>query len=813
MPPFLFHLLAPGEKIPYGANQFTLGYEGLSWGWAFFIFVGLVAIVAWSYRRFAKELGFFTRLGLIILRSILLGILLLLLVRPVLLATIEESSRRPLIVLLDTTQSMGLTDHRATPEDLARAAIAMGQADPAGGLKQSVSAADADKIKGLSRRELLEGLAANAKLNLWPRLSAHADLNFYGFGRKLSALGELKPPGEGKLTPDESSAFFHALRYDENLTAIGDGLRDLLDTERGEPISGILLITDGANNSGSSPIEAAATAKEDGVPLFIYGIGVTSPQDIMVAGIDAPTVGNVKEKLNVTIHVKAQRMSGRQATIQLKANGKVVDEQPLTFRADGEQEVNMGYIPDVVGVANLEAFVPPLPEEAVKNNNYASTQVRIEDNKIKVLIVEEEPSWDFQYLLLTLQRDRRIQLKAVLIKGDPDLATQPDSPFLPKIPDDKQVLDTNDLIIIGDVDPADLGEAHIKLLNDWVSNLGGGLIFLAGPKFDPNAYKPTALDPMLPVETKPGVSTPYDSPVQLKLTSDGASSPMLQVSTDPTKNAQIWTEFPGVHWTGWVGKARPAAQVLLTDPTAARATEGAPMPVVAQQSYGKGQTLYIGLRETYRWRSHEGEKFYVQIWDQIIQELTAGHRAASALVQLKTNRPTYLTGDKVKISGRIFQSGFVPVTDAEIPGILTFTPAAKAGQPGGAPQTREIRLQQVADHAGDYQAETVVPSAGEYSYSTTRDPAISVKFLVSEPRVEMADIAMNEKLLRAMAAASGGSFIREEDLHGLPELITSKSTEAVTFKKIPLSFAPILLILMILAACGEWLWRRKLELK
>jgi len=74
---------------------------------------------------------------LIILRSILLGLLLLLLVRPVLLITLEETIRRPLLVLLDTTQSMGLADRRSNPDDLARAAIATGLIDPAGGLKQA----------------------------------------------------------------------------------------------------------------------------------------------------------------------------------------------------------------------------------------------------------------------------------------------------------------------------------------------------------------------------------------------------------------------------------------------------------------------------------------------------------------------------------------------------------------------------------------------------------------------------------------------------------------------------------------------------
>ena len=808
---FLLYFLAPGEKIPRGATQFSLSYEGLSWGWAFFVFVALVVVTAWSYRRFAPSVPRLPRIGLIILRSLLLALLLILLVKPILLITLEDTIRRPLLVLLDTTQSMGLQDKRTTPEDLARAAIAKGLVDPAGGLKQTSSDAS---INGISRADLLEALAGNTKINLWPRLQAHANLTFYGFGQKLASLGALAGPDGSDLTSDESAVFFHNLKHDDHLTAIGDGLRALLDEQRGQPMAGILLITDGANNTGTSPLEAAAIAKQDGVPLFIYGIGVTTPQDVMVAELEAPQVSNVKEKLNVTVRIRAQSMMGKKATVQLKADNKVVDEQPIEFRADGDQEITLSYTPADTGVVALEATVPPLPEEAVKDNNSAKTSVHIVDDKLKVLLIESEPDWDFQYLIAMMQRDRRIKLKAVLLKGDPGLSAEPDSPFLDRIPDDKETLYANDLIIIGDVDPTDIGDTKMKLISEWVDKLGGGLLFHAGPKFDPVGYRDTPLEPLLPVGITTKNAERYDGAVPLKLTPAGETSPILALSQDPTENLAIWSKFGGVHWTAWVDKAQPGAQVLLVDPTAARANQAGPMPVIAMESYGRGQTMFIGTQETYRWRARKGEKYYTQIWSQIIQALTSQHTlGATALTQLKTDRPNYLTGNKVKISGRIFQQGFTPFTDAEVPGTLTFTPEAKPGQAAPAAQTKEVRLEAVADQPGEFRAEPVVQAAGSYSYTTVRDPSVVVKFTVADPKVEMADIAMNDKLLRAMASASGGSFVREEDLNGLPELIKSKSANSVEFKKIPLAFAPLVLALMILCGCAEWLWRRKLELK
>ena len=323
----------------------------------------------------------------------------------------------------------------------------------------------------------------------------------------------------------------------------------------------------------------------------------------------------------------------------------------------------------------------------------------------------------------------------------------------------------------------------MKILNDWVSDLGGGILFQAGPQFDPNAYHGTPLEPMLPVEIQTKTAERYDQPVKLSLTPAGENS-VLTISSDPQKNLALWGEFPGVHWTAWVGKARPAAKVLLTDPTQSRGNQDGPMPVIAEQNYGRGQCIYVGFRETYRWRSHQGESYYTQIWGQMIQALTAAHTiGGSALTQLQTDRPSYFTGDKIRISGRIFQSGMVPLTDAEVPGILVFTPQAVPGQPTPASRTKELRLESLAGQPGEYRAEMTSSDAGSYAYSVARDPKVVLKWQVDQPHVELSDIAMNEKLLRAMAAAAGGHFMREEDLNGLPDMMASKSAGTVTLRK------------------------------
>lgn len=788
-----------------GSVEAAIGYEGLSWGWAFFLLLVLGALIWWGYRWGGGTLSPRQRGLLTGLRILATGLFLFLLVQPILLLTTNEPVRERLLVLLDTSQSMEIKDQRVTNEDLNRAALAAGLIAPTAAITGNPPG-NIGAWKDATRASLLKALAGNEKLALWPRLQEKADLEFYRFGREAKRLG----------TPeDNQEAVFGGLKYDGDATAIGDSLRQVLDEVRGQPVAGILIITDGANNAGTPPAEIAAMAKMDGLPLFLYGTGIVGPKDIVVKEIVGPRGAFVKERAEFAVKVRAPGFTGRTAKIQLKVNGQPVDEQEVTLSGDGDTEYRLGYEPQEKAEVNVEASITPVEGESSADNNIASTKVRVLDNQVKVLYVEQEPRWDFRYLLSTLQRDRRLAVKSVLFDGGADLAEEKDSPFLKEFPRDRAELVGNEILVLGDVDPDVLGEENMKLIAEWVGDLGGGLIFLAGPKNNPFRYAGTPLEALLPVNLDPKLTEEQmrergREPIPLKLTAMGEYSPLLRLADDNLENRQIWNSFPGVRWTARVAGARPSAQVFLVDTNPDHATDGEPMPVIAQQTYGQGAVMYFGFDETYRWRARLGEKFYSRIWNQIIQNFSLDRQlGASARTQLKTDRPEYMTGDKVVISGKLFAQSFAPLKEATVPGTLVFT----ASEGGAKEETSDVRLLEVPDQPGSYQLDFVTTKAGEYRFSTLIDPRAIVKFTVSPPRLEQAETAMDASLLQSLAEASGGKFLREENLNDLPALISSRSATVPTFKKHELFYSPWWMVVLVVLACTEWLLRRLWQLK
>ena len=442
-------------------------------------------------------------------------------------------------------------------------------------------------------------------------------------------------------------------------------------------------MTDGANNSGAQPREVAWLFRQEGIPVYAYGLGITSPRDIIVANLFAPDVAFIKDEVPVTVRVRSQGMKGETARLKLLNDGQLVAERDLVFGPDGEQTVTLSFTPLALGEFELTAAIDARPDEAVQDNNSCAQRVKVIDTRIKVLMVEQSPRWEFRYLQAMLLRDRRVDLKCLLLEGDPAIARGTNSPYLDQFPPRRDELFKYDLVILGDVDPRRLTVQNLENLNELVSRFGGALLVVAGKKAMPAAYRRTALERLLPVELETALVEPAgdalsDKPIRLELTANGRASLMLRLSDREEESAALWKDLPPVYWVARVARPKPAAEVLLVDPEPARETRFGKMPVVALQHYGLGQVLYVGTDNTWRWRRNVGEVYYTTIWGQILQRLTIQRlMGGSKRTQLTTDRQNYMTGERVSIYARLYTPTYEPVQEASVKGV--YGPRAGAG--------------------------------------------------------------------------------------------------------------------------------------
>jgi hypothetical protein len=794
IPNWLLRVLG-AEPSPGGEVWF--GFEGMDPGWALLLAGMAALLIGRVYLKGPGQIDTARRVFLASLRFVAAALLLFVLMQPVIRVTEESTARGSLLVLQDTSASMDIRDTRQNDADIERVAVAYG----------SQSAAEANPEP--SRRELVEAVAGNPDLDLFGRLSEKVDVLVASFGRNAGDPKAIAAEG-ASISSDAAKAFFKALPASAPATAVSDSLKNVFEATAGRPLTGVLLITDGVNNAGAPLPTAVEVARSRGLPLYVYATGVEAQRDLSVLSFSGPAMAFALEDAVLNVRLRTSGLTGEQAEVRLMKADETIDTQEVRIETDGEIELSFNYAAPEAGEFELKVEVDPLRGEATEENNAANMQLRVLDRRVKVLLIEQEPRWDFRYLLDTLKRDRRVEVNAVMLDGDSTLGRDPESRFLEALPSPKELLDYV-IVVIGDVDPSRLSPTHMRALDALARETGGGLVFHAGPKFNPNSYQGTALADLLPVNFPRTAESParYEEPVSLLLTPEGRRSPLLRLDPNSTVSETLWRGFPGVRWTARTGPAKPSAEVLLVDPSDSKKTAGKAQPVLARMSVGRGQVFYFGFDETWRWRSRVGERDYLKVWGQVFLKLGVERlTAASDLVQLNTVRSSYGLGETVLVSGRIFNEDFEALEAPEVPGVLTIQPADAEADV----ITQSVTLTSRPGRPGDYELDVLAATPGRYSVSTDLDGEAEVVFEVSASNLEMRDPSLNLSGLRQLVA-EGGELFREETLDQLPDRVGESLPSIREVRKYEPAFHPLVYFLLLLLATLEWMSRRIWKLK
>jgi len=806
-----------GETVEVGSEvvDSQLGFHGgMEWGWIALLVVAFAMIIWVSYRWLPAELSSGRKTMLVFLRVAFLVLLIGVLLRPVLTLSLERKIRQTLLVLIDSSRSMAIADPRVMDEDIKRAAIAKGHLDARKGLEQELEEGRAEEFKVLARTNVLQSVLSDETLNLLPELSEKFDLVTFTFGLsgQVRELQRARRAQENDPNAPEAKLTLKDFPWIDDLgavhsaTAMGDSLRETLNRKRGQSLAGIWVISDGAHNTGVQPRTVGSELSNAGVPLYFYGVGITSPRDIIITEMDAPPAAFLEDELLVRVRVRSQGLAGENGQLILTLNGETVAEETVAFGPDGEQQIPLRFKTNVAGDFELKASMAARDDETDPNNNEAARRLRVVDEKIKVLFVEQSPRWDFRYLHAVLTRDRRVEAKTLLLEGDPALAREENTPYLESFPENKKDLFEYDVVVLGDVDPKRLTVTQMENLNEFVSRFGGAFVMIAGRKFSPHAYMDTPVADMLPVEFEKGTDgsggeSIADKPIRVQLTALGKVDPMLNLVGEGEDSITLWDDLPPIYWVAQVD-SKPGAEVLMVDPN--QETDHGKLPIIARHRYGLGQVLYVGTDNTWRWRRNVGDLYYTRFWGQISQRMAQQRFiGADKRTQISLNSQNYMTGDRVRAYARLYQEGYEPFDEEEVSGVYTSADGRQS----------EVMLKVVVGQPGLFFGEFIAPAAGQYQFHLEPSPETKRDFTVVEASLEMAETAMNANLMENLSTLTKGRFFREEDLHELPGAIKAERVGVQSRMEVELWSTPLYFILILLVVTVEWVVRKFSYLK
>ena len=552
-------------------------------------------------------------------------------------------------------------------------------------------------------------------------------------------------------------------------TWIGTAVQLIVDEAAGQHISGIVIFSDGQNTGGRSPGEAARAAAQVGAPIFTVPIG--SPKRLQdVSIVDLYTSGHVSigDTVKVSVTLESNGFNGRPIKVELKDGDKVLDTKELVLLGTEQQQTELIFEAKEAGDKYLTVNVPAFPEEAdaLRANNTDLAYVKVSDEKLKVLLIDGLPRWDFRFLKNDIRRDNGIKGRA----GDePEVIAEAEwrrmsaEDKVAKLPSSVKDLSEYHTIVIGDASPDILHDEFRKALIEAVREKGVGLIVQAGPRFMPHLFD-SEFQSLLPVtlrnNAQTGIEAPAYKPFKIEITPEGLLHESLRLHDDPGRNVNVWSQMPAYFWTAAVERASPAAIVLARNPSLEN--RWGKQPLIAYQYAGKGKVAFIGTDSTFLWRQNVGDRFFYKFWGQMLRFVGRTEDGSTQKENRIVIHPVRVQpGEAAEVELFAFTADGTPRTDATIK-VSTIGPTGSSSV--------ELLADKFAK--GRYTGKFTPKESGDHRvlYQPNDSPkSVEGKLRVMPSSEELRDPNLNRPTLEMLASTTGGKVIALGDLKSLPE--------------------------------------------
>jgi hypothetical protein len=446
-----------------------------------------------------------------------------------------------------------------------------------------------------------------------------------------------------------------------NGTDINAALAEAL--KRHDNLRAVIILSDGDHNLGPSPVTAAQKMRMRGIPLFAIPVGSTKRlPDIDILTVAAPSYGIVGENVQIPFTIRSSLDREVRTVVRMRDESGHEQSKNITIAPNSETYDSMLWRIRKEGSSTLQISLPVHERELIVANNTHKFSIAGRPEKIRVLVVESFPRWEFRFLRNALSRDPGVELSCLLFH--PTLGPGAGKHYIPSFPSKPEDLAPYDVIFLGDVGIGNnqLTKEQCTLIRGLVENQASGVVFLPGSKGNQFSLLATDLADLMPVvlddRQRNGIRDPLATP--LTLTSEGRSSLLTLLGENEEENPEIWRQLPGFHWHAPVIKAKAGAEVLAVHGNS-RSKFGA-TPLLVTKSAGNGKVLFMGIDSAWRWRRGVEDLYHYRFWGQVARWMSyQRNMAAGKRVRVFFNPERPQPGDTVTLNANAFEPDGSPL--------------------------------------------------------------------------------------------------------------------------------------------------------
>ena len=653
---------------------------------------------------------------------------------------------------------------------------------------------------------------------------------------------------------------FTGLRFDGRASHLASALGTLAERFKSAPLAGVLLFTDG-NATDLEQLQRGWAGLQGLPPVYVVALGAATRQsDLAVAQVSASETLFEDAPVNIEARIEAIGARGRPVLVQLRDDrDQLVETRTLTPSSDHDtQAVSFRVkppVPPAAGPAKAASSGAPAPthyrvtvaagpgqslREATAANNARSVLVPRPRGPARLLYVGGRPNWEYKFLRRALERDRLLELVALLRvaprepkfafltrKGEAinplfrgfgasaDDAERFDEAVLQRMgtrdaeelragfPKSAEELFEYRALILDDVEAGFFTAAQQTLVERFVTERGGGFLMLGGlASFRRGGYDRTPIGDLLPVYLDRSAPAGALTPARFTLSREGWLEAWMRLRDNEAGERARLDAMPAFKVASATRGLKPGASVLAT--LSAGKNE---LPALVLQRAGEGRSGALTIGDLWRWgmrRSGNEADDLGKFWRQSLRALVSDVPGRVTVALVPHPGEAGALAVKARVRGRDFRPVDSSEVTVEIDAVapdgtrtrLQTEPAS--AEPGGwgaqfRPQTPGIHRVQVRASARDGRP------LGEAEAGRALDLDAD----------EHRSIRPNLALLEDLARQTGGAVIEPAALDNLLQRLRDRPAPVSDLHLRPLwhSWAVLLLALACLAA--EWTLRRR----
>lgn len=539
--------------------------------------------------------------------------------------------------------------------------------------------------------------------------------------------------------------------------------------ESNQRTAAVVLVSDGDWNRGKPPVDSAIRYRSRGVPIFTVPMGSsTRLPDLEVLSLDLPTFAISGKSVRIPFSIESTLPRDHVTTVVIEmADGeRLTKEVKLTAKSKTTESVV--WMPKSTGDFTVKMSVPNHPDEVIFNNNEITAPISIREEKLKVLVIDSLPRWEYRYLRNALSRDPGVDVSCLLFHPTLGRTGGGTKDYIKDFPDQLEQLAEYDVVFLGDVgiQSGQLTSEQCKLLKGLVEYQASGLVFLPGPQGNQDSLEETELAPLIPVITNRSLAEGIGekAPMHFELTESGRRSLLTKLADTEEENWNVWSTLPGFQWHAPVIRAKAGTEVLSVHQETSN--EFGRLPMIVTKTFGAGKILYMATDGAWRWRRGVEDKYHYRFWGQVVRWMAYQRNMAKGeLIRFFYTPEQPSVGQTLALKASVMSQSGEPLVAGDVQVAVTDTNG----------KTEIVTLSSAGEDSwGLFEGRMTINEPGKHQVTISckeTGAKLNTSFFAQGTSQERIGLAAKPKVLEELSKVSRGAVIPAQDLTRLTQII------------------------------------------